>query len=194
VSDRARSSKPKKRKGAARGKAAAEGAPGSRDLERNRSQSTRRSRKTKPGGKPFPKGVSGNPDTQFGRPNGNPINTAGRPPMPAEYKLAMERMEPDAFRALEEIIADPFHRGRREAAEYVINRMRGRPRQTLEITGASGGPLEFEDVTSMTTGDRTRDLQALLEKALPGGAAAADAAEEEAEPEGSAPPDAPGEP
>jgi len=177
----------KKRKDAPRA-----GAPRySREQEGNRSKKTR---KGKPRGKGWAKGVSGNPATQFGQPGGNPINTAGRPPMPADYKLAMERMEPDAFRALEEIIGDPFHRGRREAAEYVINRMRGRPRQTLEITGASGGPLEFEDVTSMTTGDRTRDLQELLAKALPGGAGAAaeKEAEDDADPEGPASPDAPG--
>ena len=71
----------------------------------------------------------------------------GRPPISAEYKAAIRQLEPKALRALDEILEDPKHPQRRKAAEYVIDRRRGRPRVRAEVTGAKGGPL-VQPVTS----------------------------------------------
>jgi hypothetical protein len=90
----------------------------------------------------------------------------GRPALSEDYKRAIRQLEPKALRALDEILADEKHPQRRKAAEYVIDRRRGRPRVRAEITGAKGQPL-VPPVESAV-------LQALRKLIPPGAAAATD--------------------
>lgn len=99
-------------------------------------------------GRRFKKGQSGNP--------------LGRTPVPAEYKAALEVMEPRALAALDAMIADPRHPRHGHAVEYAINRRHGTPTTRSEITGEGGGPVKLEH---LTTAERLAKLQRLQDEA-----------------------------
>lgn len=65
----------------------------------------------------------------------------GRPPISPEYKAAMTQLEPEALTALGDILRDPRHPQREKAAEYVVNRNRGKPTERREISGPGGEPV-----------------------------------------------------
>lgn len=127
----------------------------------NRSQAPRR-KKRKPGGKPFPKGASGNPSTQFAP--GVSGNPAGRPPLPVDYKEAIALLEPKAVEVLRDVLEDEGHPRREQTAEYVLNRTQGRPRQTVELSGPDGKPVKVEGDDPVTT-----MLRAMIAKQQKGG-------------------------
>jgi hypothetical protein len=93
--------------------------------------------KLAPRGKPFQRG------NKLGRKftPGHSIKSPGRPKLPPGYKEAFELMEPESWEAMRDIVNDPGHKDRRQAAEYVINRRRGKPTERTEVTGAGGKPL-----------------------------------------------------
>lgn len=108
----------------------------------NRSQRAKPRKRRRAGGRPFKPGQSGNEATQF-KP-GESGNPAGRPPLPPEYKAAIAMIEPQAVEVLREVLEDRFHPRREQAAEYVLNRTQGRPRQTVELSGPDGKPVKLE--------------------------------------------------
>lgn len=76
-------------------------------------------------------------------------NKGGRPKIPDALKAKLTALEPKAWQALEDIIEDPIHKDREKAAEYVINRIHGKPLQKEEVSGPEGGPVRF-DVTRLS--------------------------------------------
>jgi len=54
----------------------------------------------------------------------------------------MEQLEPEALEAIGAIIRDPLNPRRGQTAEYVINRLRGKPTERREISGPGGEPVE----------------------------------------------------
>jgi hypothetical protein len=88
--------------------------------ENNKNTKARRGR-----GRPFPKGVSGNP--------------GGRKPLPPEFKKALEELTPDALALLGKAVRDALLGGGKvtpqalEAAKYLINREHGAPAHTATI-------------------------------------------------------------
>ena len=99
------------------------------------------SRRT-PEGRPFPKGVSGNPG---GRPKGlaeavkAKVGKDGKKLVEALYAIALgtPKQIEDAFgRPLDVQVKD-----RREAVKELLDRGFGRPMQALELTGADGAPM-----------------------------------------------------
>jgi hypothetical protein len=94
----------------------------------------------------FKKGKSGNP--------------GGRPKLPPEYKLAMEDLGPRGLQALSDIIENPFHPRREQAAEYIVNRWKGTPTQRIEQSGPDGGPIAVTDLR-MTREEMRRELEVL---------------------------------
>lgn len=98
---------------------------GEQETEEKRDENANRSRGV---GRPF-------------EPGNQAAKGHGRPPISPEYKRAIRQLEPKALKALDEILENPKDPQRRKAAEYVIDRRRGRPRVRAEITGAKGAPL-----------------------------------------------------
>ena len=70
-------------------------------------------------GRPFPKGVSGNP--------------GGKPKLSPELRAALDTLEPEALACLRNAIARGDREGV-EAAKYVLNRKYGAPSQELKHT------------------------------------------------------------
>lgn len=124
---------------------------------RNRSKKGAHRKKRKPRGRSFRPGESGSKATQF--PPGVSGNPAGRPPLPPEYKAAIAMLEPEAMEVLRDVLQDEAHPRRQQAAEYVLNRTQGRPRQTVEISGPDGKPVRIEGDDPVTT-----MLRAMIDK------------------------------
>lgn len=101
-------------------------------------------------------------------------NLKGRPKIPAEYKAAIKMLDPMAGQALGDILANPKHPHRRQAAEYVWNRNHGMPRARHELSTPPGQPMELNVKRSApTSAELRRELEALIAKGM-GGAVAAD--------------------
>jgi hypothetical protein len=84
-------------------------------------------------GRPFPKGVSGNPH--------------GRRPIPADIKQALLELVPDAIEVLRKMVkADKVNALSGKAAENVLDRVYGKPAQGIEHSGPGGGVLRIEVV------------------------------------------------
>ncbi len=105
-------------------------------------------------GKPKPRGGKRRTSWKPGK-SGNP---KGRPPLPEDYKLAMKVLDPLATKVLEEVMSDPRHPRRQQAAEYVLNRNHGTPRVRTEVSTPVGKPIEVKvrGVRAMTTEERQR--------------------------------------
>jgi hypothetical protein len=85
-------------------------------------------------GRPFPKGVSGNP--------------GGRKPLPPEFKEALEELTPDALALLGKVVRDALDGGEVTsqaitAATYMINRQYGAPAQTATIRRDPEAPMDL---------------------------------------------------
>jgi hypothetical protein len=78
-------------------------------------------------GRPFPKGVSGNP--------------TGRPRATEEYKDAMTRLDAKAISGLEEILDDHEHKKFADVCMYVVNRNHGKPPERMQLSGPNEGPI-----------------------------------------------------
>lgn len=78
-----------------------------------------------PRGRAFPKG------NKFG----------GRKKIPDDVKRAFELLEPDAIGALKAIVNSRSHMRREQAAEYIVNRVRGTPASSVHVSGPDGQPL-----------------------------------------------------
>jgi hypothetical protein len=78
-------------------------------------------------GKPFPKGVSGNP--------------SGRPRATEEYKDAMTRLDEKAIEGLEQILDNPHHKKFADVCMYVVNRNHGKPPERMHLSGPNDGPI-----------------------------------------------------
>jgi hypothetical protein len=116
--------------------------------------STRKKRgknaKAQPRGKPFAKGNQA-------------AKGHGRPPLPEDYKAAIAVLEVRALEVLEEVLDDVKHPRREQAAEYVIDRNRGRTKQTTELSGLDGAPIAVRAVR--TSDERRERMRELAEKA-----------------------------
>jgi hypothetical protein len=102
-----------------------------------------------PRGRPFPRGVSGNP--------------GGRPTESEEYKTAITRLDGKAVKGLENILDDPDHRKFADVCMYVINRNHGKPVETHELSGLNGGPIETSDPLAAMDSEQRAKLRATLE-------------------------------
>jgi hypothetical protein len=95
----------------------------------------------KPRGKAFPKGNKLGKKWVKGGPSPNP---GGRPALTMEHRLLRENTGRVSFEALQEILEDPRHPRREQAAEYGISQWQGAPANRTELTGGDGKPLERE--------------------------------------------------
>lgn len=97
----------------------------------------------------------------------NDANLSGRPKTHAEVKEAFRAHTHQAREVLVEIMLD----GRKKAADRVkaaaeiLNRGWDKPRQTTELTGAGGGPLDVRTRTDMTTAEQHAKLQEIAAQA-----------------------------
>jgi len=93
-----------------------------------------RPKKGKPRGRPWPKGVSGNP--------------GGRPKEVGHVRELARQHTETAIRTLVEIATDPGQPGRARvaAAEAILDRAWGRPPQALEVDAAIKGPVISQEV------------------------------------------------
>ena len=90
---------------------------------------TGNSNKTAPG-KPFKKGVSGNP--------------SGRPKIAEEFREKCRAFMSDGgWEKLMTIIDDTKHRDHYRALELVMGYAYGKPKQGLELTGEEGGNIQI---------------------------------------------------
>lgn len=80
-------------------------------------------------------------------------------------ELARRHM-PEAVRTLVEIMRDPDvpAAARASAANTLIERGYGKPKQELEHTGADGGPIQTVDVSNMSNVERAQRLLAVLNR------------------------------
>jgi hypothetical protein len=85
----------------------------------------------------------------------------GRPSLPADYKAAMEDLGPRGLQALANIVDDPSHPRHEHAAEYIVNRWKGTPKQRTELSGPEGGPIPVKAVR--TSDEKRRRLIELAE-------------------------------
>jgi len=92
-------------------------------------------------------------------------NPKGRPPLPAEYKMAIESIGQKALAALDAIIDQPRHPRHEQATEYAINRWKGMPRAHQQISTPPGAPLAVS-VTSKPAKPTSGELRAALEAKL----------------------------
>jgi hypothetical protein len=97
--------------------------------------------------------------TTWGKSN-PPPKSPGRPPLPPDYKLAMEDLGPRAVQALSAIVDNPEHPRHEQAIEYALNRWKGTPTARTEISGPKGGPVPVNAVT--TSGAKRARVGALL--------------------------------
>jgi hypothetical protein len=102
-------------------------------------------------------------------------NPKGRPPLPLDYKLAMnDRIGPKGLAALEAVLDNPQHPRHEQAAEYAVNRWKGTPTVKTEVSGPDGGPLAVREVrTSDERRARLRELEAKAAALVAGTAKAA---------------------
>jgi hypothetical protein len=77
-----------------------------------------------PRGKPFQKGVSGNP--------------GGRKPIAPEVKDALRELNPRAIERLRELLESGDERVAMAALKEVLDRNLGKPPQTMALTGEEG--------------------------------------------------------
>lgn len=111
--------------------------------------------------KPWPKGKSGNP--------------AGRPKIPDLHELmakvlGQEKRGKTEMEAVLEKLKNVAKKGNVRAAELLLNRNYGMPKQAHEISGPGGKDLFKPDLDSLTN-DEKLALARLLEKAGGGDAA-----------------------
>lgn len=118
--------------------------------KRKKTLRRRRATKNKPRGKPFP-------------PGNQAAKGHGRPPLPPEYKLAMEDLGPRGLQALANIIEDPTYPRHEQACEYVVNRWKGTPTTRIEQSGPGGGPIAVKTV--LTSDEKRARIRALEEAA-----------------------------
>lgn len=79
----------------------------------------------------FKPGQSGNPN--------------GRPKVPKEFRELAKANSTKALEIIIEIMKDPKSKpgDRLRAAEMIMDRAWGKPKQGLELTGEDGGPIQF---------------------------------------------------
>lgn len=106
-----------------------------------------KSAKCKPRGKPFPKGVSGNP--------------SGRKPIPQEFKELAEQYSLPALKKAIEIIQDDDTRtaDKLRAIEIILDRGIGKPIQTVDIGNKDGETFKTANIDfSKFTIEELREL------------------------------------
>lgn len=118
---------------------------------------------------PFEKGKSGNEQAQFKE--GQSGNPAGRPKKLPELDgliaevLGEEKDGNTAALAILKKWRQMAASGNLKAGEMLFDRGYGKPKQSTELTGANGGPIDISfDVNKLTT-DEAAALLDLIEKA-----------------------------
>jgi hypothetical protein len=94
----------------------------------------------RPRGRPFPKGVSGNP-------GGRPAQGPDRRKIEANARLLARSYGPEAVEKLCAIMKDPSasHMAQIIAANSILDRGWGRPQQALQVYGGDVQPEEREE-------------------------------------------------
>ncbi len=114
-------------------------------------------------GRPFPKGVSGNPG---GRPK--KLTTAVKALVGEDGKKLVEGLYILAFGSTKDVkrvfgkVLKPGVRDRRECIEELLDRGFGRPVQAHELSGPDGSPIPLADVTDEALAQRADRLAAQL--------------------------------
>lgn len=122
-------------------------------------------------GKGFLPGRSGNPS---GRPKKSPISdryaTIAELPCP-EYLLAALKLteaEKPAIKTYgDALVLSQFRagiKGKTDAAREITDRLEGRARQAMEVSGPEGSPLDIHFMTDAQLDARIGELLAILEK------------------------------
>lgn len=107
------------------------------------------SEKGKPRGRPFPKGVSGNPK--------------GRPPTPPEVREYAQLHTFEAIDGLLSIAQESDNDSARVSAwNAILDRAVGKPPQALEVSGDQDKPLQHEHHTAPPSPDELADVLRLL--------------------------------
>ncbi len=92
-------------------------------------------------------------------------NLKGRPPLPKDYKIAMnDRLGPKGLECLDAILHNPTHPRHEQAVEYTINRWKGTPTVKVEASGPAGGPIEVRSVKDLSSGERRKAIAAAMAK------------------------------
>lgn len=97
--------------------------------------------------KPWPKGISGNPG---GRPKRRLIDEVLNELLLTEDSKVAE--------AIARALLGKAKAGDLRAIQLVVERVQGRPKQAMELSGIDGGPMRFEDMSDEQLDYRLKEL------------------------------------
>jgi hypothetical protein len=132
----------RKRRGHRRGSAALKNSDIDRDAQNSDETAAKRVI-----GRPFPKGTSGNP--------------GGRPKKRLIDEVLEELLLTDDSAVAQTVAAALLKKAKRgdvKAIQLLAERVQGKPRQAVQLTGAYGGPIELRDVTREQARERILEL------------------------------------
>ncbi len=96
---------------------------------------------------PFKPGQSGNPG---GRPKRRLIDEA--------LKELLLTQDSKAAEAIARALVGKAKRGNLKAIQLTAERVQGRPKQAVELSGADGGPMQFENMSDEQIDERLKEL------------------------------------
>jgi hypothetical protein len=134
----------RKRRGHRRGSAALKNSDVHRHAQNSDKTAARAKRVI---GRPFPKGTSGNP--------------GGRPKKRLIDEVLEELLLRDDSAVAQTVAAALLKKAKRgdvKAIQLLAERVQGKPRQAVQLTGAYGGPIELRDVTREQVRERILEL------------------------------------
>ena len=117
-------------------------------------------------GKGFMPGNSGNP---LGRPKRRPLTeyyeALVEQPLPEELRVGLKLKQGATYgEAIALGLARAAIKGKTEAAREIADRLEGKARQAVEVSGPEGGPVDVQFMTDEQLDQRISELLALWEK------------------------------